>query len=116
MGFDRRRFLGAFAPLAALIAAPPAFAQGEYFANNVGSWTKVPSASEMKKDFVRLEQTYSLRFFQYLARLLLNYDPTSATWWENKVKELPPPSVSLVPDLTALIPVVGDDGRVLTHI
>jgi len=43
-----------------------------------------------------------------LARILLNHDSTSATWWEKKAKELPPPSVSALPDLAALLPVVED--------
>lgn len=51
---------------------------------------------------------YSLRFFEYLARILLNHDSTSATWWEKKAKELPPPSVSSLPDFAALLPVVED--------
>jgi hypothetical protein len=53
-----------------------------------------------------LEKVYSLRFFEYLARILLNHDPTSATWWEKKAQELPPPSVSWLPDFAALLPVV----------
>ena len=112
---DRRAALRALAALAAL--GPVAGAEGAYFADDVGSWTRLPSATEMRQDFVKLEKVYSLRFFEYLARLLLNHDPTSATWWEKKVKELPPRGgtarASWVPiDLGALVPVLGEDGVV----
>lgn len=65
-----------------------------------------PGVCLLLRTHAQLEKVYSLRFFEYLARILLNHDPTSATWWEKKVKELPPPSVAWLPDFAALLPVV----------
>lgn len=51
MGADRRAFLGAFAALAVL---GPAAGEAAYFADDVGSWKRLPSATEMSQDFVKV--------------------------------------------------------------
>ena len=51
MGADRRFFLGALAALAVL---GPAAGEAAYFADDVGSWKRLPSATEMSRDFVKV--------------------------------------------------------------
>jgi hypothetical protein len=51
MGADRRFFLGSLAALAVL---GPAAGEAAYFADDVGSWKRLPSATEMSRDFVKV--------------------------------------------------------------
>ena len=48
---DRRGFLGAFGALAVL---GPSAVEAAYFADDVGSWRRLPSATEMSRDFAKV--------------------------------------------------------------
>lgn len=51
MALDRRGFLGAFGGLAVL---GPSAVEAAYFADDVGSWKRLPSATEMSQDFAKV--------------------------------------------------------------
>ena len=44
-------------------------------------------ASKPQLAFAQVEKRYGLRFVEYLARILLNYDPASRRWWEARRRE-----------------------------
>ena len=52
-------------------------------------WIPVASdvASKPQLAFAQVEKRYGLRFVEYLARILLNYDPASRRWWEARRRE-----------------------------
>lgn len=51
IALDRRGFLGAFGALAVL---GPSAVEAAYFADDVGSWKRLPSATEMSRDFAKV--------------------------------------------------------------
>ena len=52
-------------------------------------WIPVASdvAARPQLAFAQVEKRYGLRFVEYLARILLNYDPASRRWWEARRRE-----------------------------
>jgi solute carrier family 25 phosphate transporter 3 len=55
----------------------------------VGVWAELEDATNTSRMYTKYEGAFSLRFFEYLSRILLNHDNTSKQWWERKVRELP---------------------------
>ena len=83
-GLTRRDVGGVLLAGASTVALPKpgAFASGEESLRYVAVAGDV--ASRPSPAFAAVESRYGLRFVEYCARLLLNYDGGSRAWWESQ--------------------------------
>ena len=70
--------------------APASYSSVPSYSDRVGVWRNVGDV-DLAASFAAYEGAFSLRFFQYLARLLLSHDSVSQQWWDRKARELPRP-------------------------
>eukprot|EP00629_Pelagomonadales_sp_RCC1024_P008339 CAMPEP_0119287568 /NCGR_PEP_ID=MMETSP1329-20130426/35781_1 /TAXON_ID=114041 /ORGANISM="Genus nov. species nov., Strain RCC1024" /LENGTH=747 /DNA_ID=CAMNT_0007288327 /DNA_START=131 /DNA_END=2371 /DNA_ORIENTATION=+ len=77
-----RRDAGALAAIGITTVAAQALAADDLIYVPVANDAYTPVLA-----FKRVEDKYGLRFTEYLARLLLNYDPSSKEWWEARRRE-----------------------------
>ena len=70
--------------------APAPYSSVPSYSDRVGVWRNVGDV-DLAASFAAYEGAFSLRFFQYLARLLLSHDSVSQQWWDRKARELPRP-------------------------
>ena len=92
---SRQTFVGCAVTAAATVTATAmpqptsAFGSLPTYSDRVGVWRSIRDVGDVAQQFSRYEAAFSLRFFEYLSRILLSYDPVSSDWWERKSREIP---------------------------